>query len=240
MNGKFEMERIVSTSDLGRKGHLKVRSLIDFLQDCSVFQLDTEPEIDRYFKKENGGMFLSQRDIHILRMPKYGEKVKVKTWVYEVNPSYGYRNNNVYDEEGNVCVESSALGVFVKYDTGELLRMPREILSTMPIYERHDMTYKPRKIRLPKDIEPDFIDIYKVREYHIDGNRHMNNAWYVAIGEEYLPRDWNFSRIRVEYLLPAVYNDEMKIERYKIDSGYIIVMRREDNRVYSIVEFISE
>ena len=43
MNGKYELEKIVATSDLGRNGCLKVRSLIDYLQDCSVFQLDTEP-----------------------------------------------------------------------------------------------------------------------------------------------------------------------------------------------------
>lgn len=238
MNGKFEMERVVATSDLGRKGCLKLRSLIDYLQDCSVFQLDTEPEIDKYFKSENAGMFLSQRDIHIIRMPQYGEKVKVKTWVYEVNPSYGYRNNNVYDEAGNVCIESSALGVFVKYDTGALLRVPADIMATMPIYERHNMEYRPRKIRIPKDIEPDLIDEYVVREYHIDGNKHMNNAWYVAIGEEYLPRDFDYSRVRIEYLLPAVYGDIMQVERYIIGEGYVVVMRRNDGKIYSIVEFL--
>ena len=238
MDGRYEMECVVATSDLGRKGCLKLRSLIDYLQDCSIFQLDTEPQLDAYFKQVNGGMFLSQRDIHIVRMPRYGERVKVKTWVYEANPSYGYRNNNVYDEEGNVCVESSALGVFVKYDTGELLRMPREVLDTMKVHERHPMEYRPRKIRLPKDAEPELVDEYRVREYHIDGNKHMNNAWYVAIGEEYLPRDWAFSRVRIEYLLQARVDDVMRIERYAVEGGYIIVMRREDGKIYSIIEFI--
>lgn len=237
MDGKFELDKVVATSDLGRTGCLKLRSLVDYLQDCSIFQLDTEPELDAYFKHVNGGMFLSQRDIHIIRMPKYGENVKVKTWVYEANPSYGYRNNNVYDEDGNVCVESSALGVFVKYDTGELLRMPREVLDTMKVHERHDMEYRPRKIRLPKDVEPELVDEYRVREYHIDGNKHMNNAWYVAIGEEYLPRDWSFSRVRIEYLLQARVDDVMRVERYAVGGGYIIVMRREDGKPYSIVEF---
>ena len=238
MDGRFEMEKVVATSDLGRRGCLKLRSLIDYLQDCSVFQLDTEPELDAYFKSVTGGMFLSQRDIHIVRRPRYGERVKVKTWVYEANPSYGYRNNNVYDEEGRVCVESSALGVFVKYDTGELLRMPREVLDTMKVHERHAMEYRPRKIRLPKNVVPELVDEYRVREYHIDGNKHMNNAWYVAIGEEYLPRDWAFTRVRIEYLLPAVYDDVMRVERYAVGEGYVVVMRREDGKIYSVVEFI--
>ena len=77
-----------------------------------------------------------------------------------------------------------------------------------------------------------------MREYHIDGNKHMNNAWYVAIGEEYLPRDWKFTRVRIEYLLPAVYDDVMRVERYAVDGGYVVVMRREDGKIYSVVEFI--
>jgi acyl-ACP thioesterase len=144
----------------------------------------------------------------------------------------------VYDEEGRVCVESSALGVFVQYDTGALLRVPKDIMDSMPRYERHLMEYRPRKIRLPKDLKPELVDEYGVREYHIDGNKHMNNAWYVAIGEEYLPRDWAFSHIRIEYLLPAVYGDVMRVERYAIENGYIVVMRRKDGKIYSIIEFI--
>jgi acyl-ACP thioesterase len=100
------------------------------------------------------------------------------------------------------------------------------------------MEYRPRKIRLPKDAEPELVDEYRVREYHIDGNKHMNNAWYVAIGEEYLPRDWEFSQVRIEYLLQARVDDVMRIERYAVEGGYVIVMRREDGKVYSVVEFI--
>jgi acyl-ACP thioesterase len=107
----------------------------------------------------------------------------------------------------------------------------------MKVHERHAMEYRPRKIRLPKDVEPEFIDKYCVREYHIDGNKHMNNAWYVAIGEEYLPREWEFSRVRIEYLLQARVDEVMRIERYAIDSSYIIVMRRDDGKIYSLVEF---
>ena len=116
--------------------------------------------------------------------------------------------------------------------------MPREVLDTMKVHERHPMEYRPRKIRLPKDAEPELVDEYRVREYHIDGNKHMNNAWYVAIGEEYLPRDWEFSRVRIEYLLQARVDEVMRIERYAVEGGYIIVMRREDGKIYSIIEFI--
>jgi hypothetical protein len=53
-----------------------------------------------------------------------------------------------------------------------------------------------------------------------------------------LPRDWKFTRVRIEYLLPAVYDDVMRVERYAVDGGYVVVMRREDGKIYSVVEFI--
>jgi hypothetical protein len=39
-------------------------------------------------------------------------------------------------------------------------------------------------------------------------------------------------------LIPAVYGDVMRVERYKIEDGYVVVMRREDGKVYSVVEFL--
>jgi hypothetical protein len=52
-----------------------------------------------------------------------------------------------------------------------------------------------------------------------------------------LPRDWEFSYIRVEYLIPAVFGDIFTIERYEFEEKYIIVMRKDAGKVFSIVEF---
>ena len=138
---KFEIYRDVGPSHLAPDGRLSVRSLVDFMQDCSIFQLDSERTLDAWFKANDAGMFLAHRQIHIVRMPVHGERMRIVTWVYRCNPSYGLRNTNMYDAEGNVCVYSCASGAFVSYATGQMVRVPDEVLRTVPLYEPYPMEY---------------------------------------------------------------------------------------------------
>ena len=237
MTKKYEISFVVGPSHLDASGKLSIRSLIDMMQDCSIFQLDSEPQLAAFFKETNSGMFLSQRQIELKRLPEHGEKVRVVTWVYKCNPMYGFRNTNMYDERGEVCVCSSAIGVFVDYASGGLIRIPQPILDSVPIYEAYPMEYLPRKVTIPKEIEPQVSEPFFVWHFLIDANNHVNNARYVSVAQEYLPEDFCFDRIRVEYLVPAKQGSFMYPKCFEVENGYVVCLDDESGKHYSVVEF---
>lgn len=237
---KFSISKTVGPSHLDSRGQLSIRSLVDFMQDCSIFQLDSEEELARYFKDTNSGMFLSQRQIEILRLPMHGEELTIKTWVYKCNPTYGFRNTNVYDAQGNACVVSSALGVFVDYETGTLIRVPRDIMDTVPIFDAYKMEYLPRKISVPKDIEVREFAPFYVWKFMIDANNHVNNARYISLAQEYLPDDFIFNSIQVEYLVAARQGEYIYPKRIEEGDGYIILLESEEGKRFSILKFTNK
>ncbi len=237
MANKFEISFVVGPSHLDETGKLSIRSLIDMMQDCSIFQLDSEPLLAAYFQETNSGMFLSQRQIELKRMPVHGERVRVVTWVYKCNPMYGFRNTNMYDEQGEVCVCSSAIGVFVDYATGGLIRIPQPILESVPIYDPFPMEYLPRKIAIPKADHATLSTPFYVWRFLIDANKHVNNARYVSVAQEYLPNGFHFNRIRVEYLIPAKQGEEMHPKCYEIENGYVVCLDDAEGKHYSVIEF---
>ena len=232
----YRIERTVSYSDLGEDGVLSLGAAVDFLQDCSMFQLGSLHPLTEYFEEHGLGMYLVSRQMDLIRMPSYGEAISVVTWVYECKSMYGFRNTILYGEDGKPCIASYATGAFVNLQTGRPLRMPEDITGSVAMYDRHPMEYLPRKISLPRQ-GGEGCESLLVRRYHLDNNHHVNNSKYISIAQEFLPEGFSFDRVRVEYKTPARYGAVMYPVRYLSGHTAILSLNGENDTVYAVVEF---
>ena len=62
-----------------------------------------------------------------------------------------------------------------------------------------------RKILLPEERKQE--EPFSIQEYHLDTNRHVNNAQYVRLAVRYLPSGFVTHHLRVEYRRQAVLGD---------------------------------
>lgn len=71
----YKINTRIGGSKIGTDGKLKLSSAIDILQDCSQLWLESEPELLSYLNENGCGIFLTSRQVSILRRPYYGENV---------------------------------------------------------------------------------------------------------------------------------------------------------------------
>ena len=194
----FTMHDLVTTSKTGENGQLKLVSAFQLMQDCSELWFDSEPEFEMYMKQNNVTQILASRQVDILRVPSYKEKLTIQTSVYECFGYYGYRNTIITDEKGLPCYAAWSTGVCVNHQTARMSKMDPDVVGHICIDPKYDMEYLDRKIVLPK---VEFVSLETVSVFHddIDYNRHMNNAQYIRIACEYLPSNFVVKRVRVEY-----------------------------------------
>lgn len=230
----YEMKAIVGTSQIDKDGLLKTSSIFDLMQDCSFFQLDADVELTKYFNENNVSMFLVSRQVDIYKLPKYSDKVIVRTYVYECNEAYGYRNTVIYDENYNELVICYAIGGFVDLSNGNLIRVPSEFINNIKFDEKQEMNYLPRKIKVDNNALKE-VDRFKVKKYFIDDNNHVNNARYIDMAIDYV--DDYYKRIRIEYRVPAELGDTIVVKKAVIDDKVLLKFDSEDNKTYAILEF---
>lgn len=233
----YEMERQVYCSNIASNNEIRNSAVVDILQDASNFHLEYHPVMAPFFEKENCVMYLISRQIDILRRPVYGEKIRVKTWTFELKRMYGYRNTVVYGEDGKPCILGAAGGAFMDTLTQKPIRIPQELVEKVPVYERLDMEYKPRKIVLP-DTEPQFFEPLNIRKCDIDMNKHVNNARYVDITDEYLPEDAVVTNMRIEYKIPVKRGMTVVPAVYNQGNTIIVSLNDTENRSCCIVEYV--
>ena len=231
----YSLNYKVTTSTCDSEGRLKLYSALQMMQDCSEMWIDSEPTVKRFFAEQNMAQLLVSRQVEIIRRPEYKEELTVTTSVYGMKPMFGFRNTFIYDADGNPCYRTWSMGAFVDKTTGTLKRVDDETITSMNLESQLEMSYRDRRIILPKE-GGELADPIKVLRSDIDYNKHVNNANYVRMAMELLPEDFRIKGLRVEYRIAAIQEDTLIPTIYHV-GGRIIVSLSTEKGVSTIVEF---
>ena len=203
----YSLDYQVTTSTCDSEGKLKLYSALQMMQDCSEMWIDSEPVAHKFFTDNNMTQLLATRQVEVVRVPRFKERLTVTTSIYEVMPMYGFRNTFIRDAQGQPCYRTWSMGAFVDLATGKLARIAPDAIASLTLEPKLDMNYRGRRIIMRADI---------------DYNRRMNNANYVRIAMELLPEGFEVRDLRVEYRIAAKLGDRLTPTLYPIDGGHIV------------------
>ena len=91
-----------------------------------------------------------------------------------------------------------------------------------------------RKILLPEEMVQ--CSSLWVMAHQIDTNHHVNNAQYVEMAREALPKPMEIGEIRAEYRKAAVLGDEIKVFAARCPGGYVVSLQDGKGAVFANVE----
>jgi acyl-ACP thioesterase len=233
--GMYSFNARVRYSEVGGDRRLSVPGVVNYLQDCSTFQSeDLKMGID-YLEQSHRAWWLSSWQIVINRYPRLGEEIVVSTWPYDFKGIYGYRNFTICDKQGEYLVKANSIWFLFDTKAGRPAKVEREDIRGYQTEgdKKLDMEYAPRRIALSGEYEAG--EPVTVTLHHIDTNRHVNNAQYVAVAREAIPESFQIREIRVEYKKAAVLGDVMipRISREK--EACTVALCSQDGTAYAVV-----
>ena len=231
----YSLKYKVTTSTCDSDGRLKLYPALQMMQDCSEMWIDSEPGVKQYFTEQNMAQLLAFRQVEIIRVPNYKEELTVTTSVYGMKPMFGFRNTFIRDAAGQPCYKTWSMGAFVDLANGKLKRVDDATIASMTLEPQLEMTYRDRRIILPKE-EGQTLEPIKVLRADIDYNKHMNNANYVRMAMELLPDDFVVKGLRVEYRVAAKLGDMLIPTIYRIE-GSVVVALKVGGEAAAIIEF---
>jgi len=229
----FDSRIRYSETDVNEK--LSLTALLDYYQDCSVFQSDDLGVGLDYLKPKHLAWVLNSWQIDIFRYPDEGEKVRIGTIPYLIKDPLGYRNFFMDDEKGNRLSVAHTVWTLLDMEHGVPVKAPKEIMEAYVVEPKLDMEYLPRKIKAEgegKALEP-----VVVAKHHLDGNHHVNNGQYVRIALDLISEEIIPKRLRAEYKAQARLGDIIYPVYNKKEGIHMISLNNESGKPYSIVEF---
>lgn len=228
----YTFESRVRYSETNESGRLSVTGIMNYLQDCSIFQSEELNIGIRSLKERKRAWWLNSWQILIDRYPRLGEPIRISTWPYSFKGIFGYRNFTICSLTGESMVRADSTWFFYDLEKNAPTRVPEEEILGYGIGEQPlPMPPAPRRIVLP--------DAYEEREpavvthYHLDTNHHVNNAQYVEIAREYVPAGFRVGEVRAEYRNAAVLGDLMYARVSRIQEGYVVSLKDKDEKIYA-------
>lgn len=197
----------VRYSECNSRSEATLTALLDYLQDCCTFQSEDMGVGVEYLSNQQVAWILSSWQVDILRYPRMGEEIEVRTWPYDFKGFYGMRNFQIQDAAGETILKANSIWVFIDTATGKPTRPSEHMYAVYALEEPLEMEYLGRK--LPAMPQGEKQQAIKVSPYFIDTNHHVNNAKYILLSEEFLPEGCQVHRLWAEYKKAAVLGDTL-------------------------------
>ena len=210
----FERNYTILPSDVGAKGIIKPRNLVNCLQDTADIAV-TDLKADVHSVMEKGyAWILVQVKMSVIRWPELGERITISTW-HNVNDGlYTFRAFNLRSDDGKVVMDGATSWLLIDLVRSRPVK-PKKNMPQIFILNSEENPHVPNKFtELPREAsEKSNVKIFEVRLHDLDANDHVNNAVYIEWAVESVPREvstnYQLSGWDVSYRKGAYLGDEV-------------------------------
>lgn len=233
LNDKFKKDYPINIYDVDTNLKCKFSSILNYLWDIVISQSDALGETDQGLVHNNCAWILLKYDINIYEYPKYKETISVDTKVLGVKKFYGYRENTISNSEGKIIGEVISIAILIDIEK----RRPMKIYPDQ--YEIYGINGELEEdiplddiLKLEKE---DYSRDYLIRHSDIDSNNHVNNAKYIEMCVDTLPRElvleYELSNVKVLFKKETTYGDKVHVSTQ--------VINNEGNQITTVHKIVS-
>lgn len=188
--------------DIGKGNTLKNRAILEMFENIGAYHSDQAGYGARDTANTKVTWILLDWKIEVLKRPVYGQTLEIHTWGRKMVKFYSYRDFEMYDEQGNLCVIGTSKWVLIDWETKKMTRIGEDLLEK---YQPEEKLVFPQedldRLREPKQFISSIL--YRVNRKDIDINGHMHNLYYLDLAYEALPEDVYqkrpFDHVRIHY-----------------------------------------
>lgn len=235
---KYTIDGRVRYSEADHTRKLTIPSIINYFQDCSIFQTGQLEGGFDFLKDEKYAWVLNSWQIVINRYPRVGENIAVSTWATGFRRYFGDRNFTMQDEEGEILAWANSLWLYMDMEKGVPTKPEQAMIDAYGEEPKLDFDFAPRKIEPGKTYT--VLEEFPVQKHHIDTNEHVNNCQYVQMALDTLPAPMDIRQVRVEYKRSAVYGDIIVPKIEVTGERTVIELCDRKEEAYAVVELIGE
>ena len=232
----YQFSSRIRFSETDEHNRLDAAGLLDYFQDCATFHSGDIGLSGAVLRSRGMFWVLSSWQVILYRLPSLGDRVEVITNPYDFKGCFGRRNFRLDTAEGETLAIADSLWTLVSTESGAPVHICQEDMEKYQPGAPFDMDYAGRKIKITGE-ESGCFDPVPVSRHMLDCNGHVNNTQYVRLAEEYLPGDFAYRQLRVEYKKAALLGDTLHVKRYAGDGRITVQLADGAGKPYVTVEF---
>ncbi len=234
----YEEEMKTGVEDVGKNGLITNRTILRILENIGGYHSDKVGYGLLDIEKNGVSWILLDWKVKVIKRPKYGEKLLVRTWGRNAKKITTDRDYEIYNENKELCVIGTSKWALIDIKNKKLVRLTQNVIDSYKMEEKS--VFEELEIEKP-NIPEQFVNTYtfKPTRRNIDVNGHMHNIHYLELAYEALPekayQDRPYNNFRISYKREIKLGDIITCHYTFQENKHIIVFKNEDT-INSIVE----
>lgn len=235
----YEEQMKPTLEDFGKDGRITEKAVLRMLENIAAYHSDTLGYGVGTMDKTMISWILLEWKVDILRLPKYGEWLRVTTWSRgKASLFTSYRDFEIYGEDGSCCVMASSKWALVNFSTKKPMVIDEQMMAKYQTESRHVFDDPElERLREPRGYSME-IPI-SVGRRDIDLNGHVHNLCYLDFAYEALPekvyREESFCQMRITYRKEIKPNETIVCKYVLEDDTHTVGIYGEDGTLRSLV-----
>ncbi len=219
MGKKFSVDYRIPFYEVDDRGQVKLPHLLSFCLDMSGLQSASLGLSDQKLFDDRGWVWIvTDYDMHIERLPRYNETVRVTTEATAYNKFFCYRNFYIRTLAGDELLTIHTIFVLMDMKTRKVQRVPESLVAPYGAPFTKSMQRGPKFVALGEAKERP----YHVRYFDLDMNGHVNNSkyleWMYDVLEPTLLRQQVPKHIQLKYV-KEVQGDVDILSRFQCEGA---------------------
>ncbi len=236
----YETEFKTGLKDIGKNNYIKNETILEILENAGGEHSNLVGYGVYDIEKTKLSWILLDWKVEVIKRPKYLENLKVKTWGHDMQKVFTYRDFEVYNSNGEICIIGTSKWALMNVETRSLARLTDEIIDCYKIENKS--VFENEKLLKP-EIPSDFLSQYSytVTRRDIDLNGHMHNTYYLDLAYEALPEEIfkkrPFNRFRITYKHEIKLGDTVICKYTHINDKHIVIIENGE-KIFSVIEIM--
>ena len=230
----------IGLKDVGKNDEITNKGILEALENIAAYHSDSVGYGINTTKYTHLAWILLDWKVKVIKRPKYGQVMDIKTWSRNIVKCYAYRDFEIYDEKGTLCVIVTSKWLLIDTSRGRIAKVEDEMAKK---YDSEPnsvfLDEKIEKISLPETFENSIL--YQTRRKDIDIIGHMHNLYYLDLAYEALTQEAYekrpFDNIRIMYKKEIKLGDTVICKYAKAGNKNVVVIEGQDTNVlHAVIE----
>ena len=113
----------IGLKDIGIKNEVTNIALLEYLEDVAAYHSDSVGYGINSQKETKVSWILLNWKLKVIKRPKYGQILTIRTWSRKIVKCCAYRDFEIYDENNNLCVIATSKWLLISSLTGKIAKV---------------------------------------------------------------------------------------------------------------------
>jgi len=229
---KYERKHKVGIDEVNNEFLMTNKALIVVFENAMSFYADKFGFGILDVVKTNLTWFVVDWKVKVLKRPKYGDKLIIRTWGRDPKDCFMYTDFEVYVND-ELYVQATTKMALFNVKTTSLESIPKKVLRN---FVKEDSTFKERELKHMVVLDKyDDISEIVIRKSDLDFNRHVNNVRYFDYLADYFDYS-DFNDFRITYRKEIKEEDNISLYHSKRDNIDYFAIKDDKDNVKTIIE----